>query len=137
MLGDFSRIGPLPWPVWPTRDAHGQVHLGLDKPMAKHDAVQAQLRERLAELLRRVGTIEGDLRSAHDRDSQERASETENDEVLEGLDEMSLAEVRQIRHALKRIESGDYGICSKCGQPISAARIAAAPSAATCVACAQ
>ena len=104
--------------------------------MPKHNAVQTQLRERLTELLRRVGKIEGDLRSTHDRDSQERASERENDEVLEGLDEMSLAEVQQIRGALKRIENGSYGICSNCGQPISAARLAAVPSSDICVACA-
>lgn len=104
--------------------------------MSKHDAVRTQLQERLTELLGRVGKIEGDLRSTHDRDSQERASEMENDEVLEGLDEMSLAEVQQIREALQRIENGNYGICSNCGQPISAARLAAVPSSDICVVCA-
>jgi RNA polymerase-binding transcription factor DksA len=102
-----------------------------------HDAAQKRLQERLAELQRRVGKIEGDLRSTRDRDSQERASEAENDQVLEGLDEMSLAEVQQIREALKRIENGNYGICSNCGQPISAARLAAVPSTDTCVVCAR
>ena len=104
--------------------------------MSKHGAVRMQLQERLDQLLRRVGKIEADLRSTHDRDWQERASELENDEVLEGLDEMGLAEVRQIREALKRIESGTYGICSNCGQPVSPARLAAVPSADTCVVCA-
>jgi DnaK suppressor protein len=104
--------------------------------MSNHGAVGLHLHERLDRLLRRVGEIEGDLRSTHDRDSQERAGELENDEVLEGLDEMSLAEVRQIREALKRIESGSYGICSHCRQPISAERLAAVPTAATCVGCA-
>ena len=99
-------------------------------------AVQAQLQQRLDQLLRRVGTIEGDLRSPHDRDSQERATEQENDEVLEGLDEMTLVEVRQIREALRRIESGSYGSCSVCGGPIGAGRLAAVPSAVTCVDCA-
>lgn len=104
--------------------------------MSNDDAVERQLQERLAELLRRVGTIEGDLRSAHDRDWPERANELQNDEVLEGLDEMSLREIRQIRGALKRIESGHYGVCSTCGQSISAARLMAVPTAATCVHCA-
>lgn len=104
--------------------------------MSKYGAIGTQLQERLDQLLRRVGKIEGDLRSTHDRDSQERASELENDEVLEGLDEMSLAEVRQIREALRRIERGHYGSCSSCGQPISAERLAAVPTAVTCVGCA-
>ena len=99
-------------------------------------AVQTQLQQRLDQLLRRVGTIEGDLRSPHDRDSQERATEQENDEVLEGLDEMSLVEVRQIREALRRIEGGSYGSCSVCGGAIGAGRLAAVPSTVTCVDCA-
>ncbi len=104
--------------------------------MPNHDAVQAQLQDRLAELLQRIGKIQGDLRSSHDRDSAERAGERQNDEVLEGLDELSLAEARQIREALKRIENGTYGVCSKCSQPIARARLAAAPSTDTCIACA-
>lgn len=93
------------------------------------------LQERLDRLLRRVGKIEGELRSTHDRDWQERAGELENDEVLEGLDELSRAEVRQIREALRRIESGSYGICSHCSRAISAERLAAVPTAVTCVGC--
>jgi DnaK suppressor protein len=104
--------------------------------MSKYDAIGTQLRKRLDRVLRRVGNIEGDLRSTHDRDSQERATELENDEVLEGLDEMSRAEVRQIRETLRRIERGHYGICTTCGQPISAERLAAVPTTVTCVSCA-
>ena len=94
-----------------------------------------QLEQRLAELLPRVGRIEGDLRSAHDRDWPERANEVQNDEVLTGLDEMTLGEVRQIRAALERIDRGHYGVCAQCGQPIGAARLAAVPTAVTCVGC--
>jgi len=103
--------------------------------MSNYEAVAKQLQDRLAQLLRRIGTIEGDLRSVHDRDWQERASELQNDEVLEGLDEMGLREVRQIRGALKRIESGHYGVCAACGQPIGAARLTAVPTAVTCLQC--
>jgi len=49
--------------------------------------------------------------------------------------EMTLGEIQQIRGALSRIESGSYGICSSCGRPIGTARLAAVPSALTCVAC--
>jgi RNA polymerase-binding transcription factor DksA len=99
-------------------------------------AVEALLRERLDQLSRRVGRIEGDLRSPHDRDWPERASELANDEVLEGLDEIGRGELRQIREALQRIASGSYGICARCGQPIGAERLAAIPTAVTCVGCA-
>ena len=101
--------------------------------MSNYDAVGRQLQERLAALLQRVGRIESDLRSPHDRDWQERATELQNDEVLEGLDEMSLREVQHIRDALKRIESGHYGVCARCGQSIGAARLTAVPTAVICV----
>ena len=105
--------------------------------MSNYPATRTRLQERHAQLLRRVGKIEGDLRSTHDPDSEERASEVENDEVLEGLDELGRAEVVQIRAALVRIEAGLYGICSACGSPIAAERLAAVPTAVTCVRCAS
>ena len=103
--------------------------------MPKHEALRTQLEDRLTRLLHRVGRIEGDLRRTHDPDWKERATELENDEVLEGLDEMTLGEIEQIRTALKRIESGSYGTCVACGQPIAIERLVAVPSATTCVAC--
>jgi DnaK suppressor protein len=38
--------------------------------------------------------------------------------------------------ALLRCAAGSYGICEVCGRPIPAERLAARPSAATCVTCA-
>ena len=105
--------------------------------MSHHNAVAGQLQERLHKLLDRVGRIEGDLRAPHDRDWPDRATELENDDVLQGLDELSRAEVRRILLALKQIENGHYGVCSTCGQPLSTARLAAVPTATTCVGCAR
>lgn len=103
--------------------------------MPQHDAVHAQLEEQLSRLLKQVGTIESDLRQTDDRDWNEQAIELENDEVLEGLDEMSRGEVRRIRAAISRIANGTYGVCSTCGHPISAERLAAIPTALACVTC--
>lgn len=103
--------------------------------MSKHDAVRAQLEQQLSRLLNRVGKIETDLRKTHDRDWTERATELENDEVLEGLDEMTKEEAGRIRAALRRIANGTYGVCATCGHSISAERLAAIPSADTCVSC--
>lgn len=98
--------------------------------------VRDELQGRLDVLLKRVGAIETDLRRPSDRDSEERAIELQNDDVLEGLDEASRAEVAQLRAALLRVEAGTYGLCEKCGGAISAARRAAVPSSTVCVACA-
>lgn len=105
--------------------------------MADVTVLRAQLEGRLDVLLKRVDRIAGDLRKPGDPDWQERATELENDDVLEGLDEASRDEATAIRAALQRIDAGTYGRCARCGQEIVAARLAALPSAITCVACAR
>lgn len=39
--------------------------------------------------------------------------------------------------ALARRETGDYGVCERCGRPIGAERLAARPSVRTCIECAR
>ena len=43
--------------------------------------------------------------------------------------------IRQIDHALARIDAGTYGICEECGITIAAARLRALPSAERCRDC--
>jgi DnaK suppressor protein len=105
--------------------------------MSSHSKLREQLATRLADIGQRVGRIEGDLRREHDRDWVEQATELENDEVLEGLDELGRAEVREIRETLRRIEDGTYGFCVECRQPIDEKRLQAVPTAATCIYCAK
>ena len=45
--------------------------------------------------------------------------------------------LREIEHALEKIEAGTYGVCERCGQPISAARLEAMPATPMCIACAS
>jgi RNA polymerase-binding transcription factor DksA len=104
--------------------------------MPTTDRVRSDLQHRLGMLLSRVGAITADLRRPGHPDWAERAVEVENDDVLEGLDDATRAEVAQIREALARLDSGAYGRCVSCGQAIAPARLEAIPSAATCVACA-
>ncbi|MFD3414522.1 TraR/DksA family transcriptional regulator [Streptomyces cyaneofuscatus] len=39
--------------------------------------------------------------------------------------------------AVERLESGDYGRCEMCGEPVPAARLEVRPAATTCVGCAD
>jgi DnaK suppressor protein len=43
----------------------------------------------------------------------------------------------QTERALARIESGTYGVCESCGEPIGKARLQAFPRATLCVRCKQ
>jgi RNA polymerase-binding transcription factor DksA len=56
--------------------------------------------------------------------------------VLEGLDDLERAEAVAIRKALRRIETGHYGTCGRCGLRIEMERLSAVPTAETCIRCA-
>jgi len=42
----------------------------------------------------------------------------------------------EINRAGQRLDDGSYGRCERCGLPIAAERLAARPTAATCITCA-
>ena len=93
------------------------------------------LTERRLDLARRLVTLETSLNAPRSRDSEEHAIEVENDEVMEGLGRGGLAELRRIDDALHRIDAGDYGVCLRCGEPISAERLRVVPDAVLCRGC--
>ncbi|KLN59979.1 dimethylmenaquinone methyltransferase [Kiloniella spongiae] len=99
--------------------------------------VKASLKARMEELGVRVDQIEHDLREPHSQDWGENATESEGDQVLEGLEEAGLDEINQIRAALTRIKNDTYGICSDCSEVIPEGRLLALPYATTCVNCAE
>ena len=52
------------------------------------------------------------------------------------VDSLNLTEER-IERALAKLAEGSYGTCDRCGQPIPAGRLKAAPESVLCVACAR
>jgi len=97
---------------------------------------KAQLEARKAELTKRLGKIENTLDEEPNPDVEERATEREGDEVLEGLGESSDFEVRMIESALDRIDTGTYGECMECGETISQERLDLLPYTPFCRNCA-
>jgi DnaK suppressor protein len=104
--------------------------------MADLEKVREELEARREQLESRVARIQGHLRSPGEQDSQEHATEAENDEVLERLDEAERRELEAIRIALSRIAAGSYGLCASCGEPIGEKRLGAVPYATLCIGCA-
>lgn len=104
--------------------------------MQAHAAVKAKLEERRAVLAHRIAEAERELDQPGDPQLEDQASGRQGDEVIETLEDAALAELRQIDHALARIEAGAYGTCTACGGPIAPKRLEALPHAETCVACA-
>jgi RNA polymerase-binding transcription factor DksA len=105
--------------------------------MLNTDLYKARLLARLGELDTRLHDIEHELDEPRAADFSERATESEGDEVLEHLGTAGLGEAEAIRHALKRIDSGTFGVCSKCEEDISEERLDVVPHAALCRNCAK
>jgi DnaK suppressor protein len=53
------------------------------------------------------------------------------------LIEQARQQLRHVEAALMRLEAGTYGTCGQCGQPIAPERLAARPTATTCIGCAR
>jgi len=70
------------------------------------------------------------------QDFADQAAEQENDPVLDELALTTKAELDEVRVALERLESRQYGHCIECGAPIGAGRLSAVPEAVTCIDCA-
>ena len=104
--------------------------------MTTIEARKAELERRLGELKARVARIEGELDQPVSDNFSEQAVEREDEEVLEDLGAAGVQEIRMIEAALDRIESGSYGICARCGDPISEERLDVLPQTPLCRDCA-
>ena len=94
-----------------------------------------QLLEQRESLARRVHSLDQSLDSEVDRDWSEMAASRELEEVNTALERQELADLEAVQAALDRMDRGEFGRCTKCGNQISAARLDALPSAALCAQC--
>jgi len=64
------------------------------------------------------------------------ASDLADEEIDMGLAEAATVRLTAIDRALRRIESGQFGTCERCGTDIDLHRLRALPWAARCITCA-
>jgi len=95
------------------------------------------LLNRLGELDARLHEIESELDAPVSKDWEEAAVEREDEEVLEQLGQSGQEEIARIRAALQRLRDGVYGICVRCEDPISTARLDVLPDTPFCKNCAN
>ena len=103
--------------------------------MRNIEAIKMQLEQQLKELGAKALEIEDDLRTPRSASWEDRATEIEGDEVLDALEESAVAEIGEIRAALKRIDEGTYGVCEDCGGKIPVKRLEAYLAARLCIDC--
>jgi DnaK suppressor protein len=109
---------------------------GAPRGMTNNEDIAKALKVRLSELAGRVAEIDSELRKPLPADSEERATDLENHDALEGIKNSEIHEIRQIQGALKRIAEGNYGVCVQCGADIDPKRLKALPNATRCISCA-
>jgi RNA polymerase-binding protein DksA len=104
---------------------------------ASHEALRAELILKKEELSTRLTKITANLRRGYEADSKERAKQLEDNEVVDALGNEARTEIVKISAALKRLDTGDYGLCIECGQAIEEGRLNAYPYADECIECAE
>ena len=104
----------------------------LTDPRPRLEQLAAELQQRLERIAARERHADG----PPSQDFAEQATERENDDVIGALSLDTRHQLGLVRKALARLDAGDYGLCTECGNPIPPARLAALPWAEHCVACA-
>jgi RNA polymerase-binding protein DksA len=104
---------------------------------ASHEALRALLNEKKEELTARLTRISANLRRGYEADSKERAQQLEDNEVVDALGNEARAEIAKISAALRRMDAGEFGICTECGMPIKEGRLNVHPYAEECIDCAE
>jgi DnaK suppressor protein len=95
--------------------------------------------DRLAALERDFSAIvdaAGQANADDEHDPEGATTAFERQHVAALLDQ-ARRQLAQADAAIARLEAGEYGRCERCGQPIAAARLAARPTASTCIRCAS
>jgi DnaK suppressor protein len=134
-----------PAPSAPPAAAEADDAQQLLRTESEQAELRAALKERLDELIEEQQRYTDSIALAQ----RERLSDTAGDDqidsgskTVEHEHEVAVAgaiseRIRQVSHALERLDEGGYGFCEKCGKAIPAARLAAFPSATLCVSCKQ
>lgn len=107
----------------------------MDK--AKIEEFQKILQEQLDELLREAGKTVSEMTDEKSNfpDPTDRAS-LESDRNFElRIRDRERKLIMKIREALERIETGEFGICESCEEPIGEARLKARPVTTLCIDC--
>lgn len=101
---------------------------------------KAELETLRADLISRLSRYEAHQHredGALDKDFEEQANQTQNDEVVDSLEVETREELAQIERALERIKNGLGDACESCGEPIDPRRLQVLPYTTQCVDCAD
>ena len=100
-----------------------------------NEIYRQQLLEKRSEVLSAMG-IKFDTLARLGRMNEEDQAQVTHDEFISlRLNNLDYGQLRLVNEALDRLNSGDYGTCLRCEEPIPAKRLQALPWARYCVPC--
>ena len=104
--------------------------------------LRAALEEQVGHLRREIEEQGADPDSdevelAQDVGFSDRSHTTEERSRLISVVTSLRSNLREVDHALAKLEAGTYGTCERCGRPISPERLEALPWAMLCMECKQ
>jgi DnaK suppressor protein len=120
------RPGEKPWSEAELKKVRQQLLDEVEGLRAEIAQAESQIADRLGDAVGDAGDDQADAGAKTFQREHELALTQHARDLLE------LSE-----HALTRMESGEFGSCASCGQPIGKARLQAFPRATLCVTCKQ
>ncbi|MGF2685227.1 TraR/DksA family transcriptional regulator [Marinobacter sp. DUT-3] len=105
----------------------------MNNRQSELETLRADLKARLSRYEAHQHREDGAL----EKDFEEQAVQTQNDEVVDSLESETRSELAQIEHALDRIRQGVGEECERCGEEIDPRRLQVLPYTTVCVGCAD
>ena len=111
----------------------------LERKQASTQELRMMLLEKRNGILKNfddeIATTEEYLKPVVVGDVADLAQGSSENELTFRLAEVESRELGKIDKALEKINAGTYGVCEKCGEPISQVRLKALPFASKCIRC--
>ena len=103
----------------------------------RHEVLKSMLEDRRREIQDKLRSLRETLpvESATVKDAEEQSVDDFVQEMDFALMSMKAESLIKIDEAIKRLESGVYGVCAECETEIAEARLKALPFATNCVSC--
>jgi DnaK suppressor protein len=109
---------------------------GIDKKtLARFRKVLLKEREEIIGEVKQIYESSKEMGQDGIQDIADEAANIYHRQVLLSLSENERNRLQEVDEALDRIESGAYGICEECGEPIGLKRLEVRPIAKYCVPC--
>jgi DnaK suppressor protein len=115
-----------------TMDIATQTHLTTLRDLVTYRLLELRAEVHAAEQAQRQQVAAGadEVSQRKDEAAQQQFSDLNDSQAQRDIDEMA-----QVEAALHRLDSGTYGDCADCGEPISLQRLLMQPAAQRCAPC--